>query len=88
MQQSLPPPCFPEAHNNRGNTPFAVYRLEESIGVFRRAIKRQPAYAKAYSNPGFALAAQRRCNEAIDYYEHALSLTKGWAIADRDYAKG
>ena len=49
-------------------------RLQEAIGLFRRALEQDPLSAIAYANLGFALHAADRFAEAAEAYRKALEL--------------
>ncbi|HEC68942.1 MAG TPA: tetratricopeptide repeat protein [Candidatus Omnitrophica bacterium] len=56
----------------KGNTLVFQGELNEAIRWYRKVLKINPEFAKAYDNIGVVLARQGKIEEAIEYYEKAL----------------
>ena len=67
----------PDAFNSLGSSLFALERMNEAIGAYRREIALHPGNAAAWSNLGTALAETGRIAEALDCYRRAVALNPG-----------
>ena len=80
-------PSNARAHNNLGNVLIDLPgRSGDAIAQYEEALRLNPAYAEAYNNLGYALAAVGRVQEAIAPYEQALRLKPDYADAHNNLA--
>lgn len=66
-------PSSPQNHNNLGDYYSRNNNYEMALGEFISATKLNPRYADAYHNAGLTLVKLKRYEEAISYFEKALT---------------
>jgi serine/threonine protein kinase/Flp pilus assembly protein TadD len=73
--------CLGQLLQERGDRAGASAALEEAVTALRETIRLKPDVARAHSDLGLALRAQRRLAEAIDAYREAIRLKPDYAEA-------
>jgi len=70
-----------EAHNNLGNTQYALGQLDNAVASYCRALEIKPDLADAHSNLGNAQYALGQLDNAVASYRRALEIKPDLAAA-------
>ncbi|MDB3861683.1 tetratricopeptide repeat protein, partial [Paracoccaceae bacterium] len=74
-------PDTAEIHNNLGIALKEQGKLDEALGLFRKALSLKPDFAEAYYNMGNAFRDRGKLEESIEAYNKALSIKPDYALS-------